>query len=71
MSIPAIHAADTSYTAYVNLVNNLHSKGRTIHGIGIQATWDSTFQSPKYYSDVLQPLAGLGLPIWVTEFDAQ
>ncbi|MGA2916506.1 MAG: endo-1,4-beta-xylanase [Sedimentisphaerales bacterium] len=59
-------------TDYVNLVNNLRSKGAPIHGIGIQGHLGQrpNFNPITYWNNVLKPLGTLGLSIWVTEFDA-
>ncbi len=57
---------------YVSRANSLISMGAPIDGLGIQGHLgaDLTFYPQQYYDDVLQPLAALELPIWVTEFDA-
>ena len=57
---------------YVSLADSLTVLGATIDGLGIQGHLgaDLTFDPARYYSDVLQVLAVLGLPIWATEFDA-
>jgi GH35 family endo-1,4-beta-xylanase len=62
----------TSSTDYVNLVNNLRSKGAPIGGIGIQGHLGQkpNFDPVTYWNNVLKTLGTLGLPIWVTEFDA-
>jgi GH35 family endo-1,4-beta-xylanase len=57
---------------YVSRASSLISMGAPIDGLGIQAHLGAnlTFDPALYYSNVLQPLATLGLPIWATEFDA-
>jgi GH35 family endo-1,4-beta-xylanase len=62
-----------SSSEYVARYNNLISLGAPIDGLGIQGHLgaDLTFDPALYYSDVLQPLATVGLPIWATEFDAR
>lgn len=61
-----------SASEYIARYNNMISSGATIDGLGIQGHLgaNSTFDPALYYSDVLQPLAALNLPIWATEFDA-
>jgi GH35 family endo-1,4-beta-xylanase len=62
-----------SSTNYVNRANSLiNTYGTQIDGFGIQAhlAENATFSPTSYYSNVLQPLAALGRPIWATEFDA-
>lgn len=62
----------TPSSDYVNLVNNLRGKGAPIHGIGIEGHLGQTpaFNPTTYWNNVLKPLGTTGLPIWVTEFDA-
>jgi GH35 family endo-1,4-beta-xylanase len=57
---------------YVSRANSLIGMGAPIDGLGIQGHLgaDLTFDPVSYYNSVLQPLAAVGLPIWVTEFDA-
>ncbi|MBN1392263.1 MAG: endo-1,4-beta-xylanase [Sedimentisphaerales bacterium] len=57
---------------YVARASSLISMGAPIDGLGIQGHLgaDLTFNPASYYSNVLEPLATLDLPIWVTEFDA-
>ncbi len=56
---------------YVTRASNLISLGAPIDGFGIQGHLDTgVFNPESYYNNVLQPLATLGRPIWVTEFDA-
>ncbi len=61
-----------SSSEYVARYNNLVGLGAQIDGLGIQGHLEanSVFNPALYYSDVLQPLAALNRPIWVTEFDA-
>ena len=58
-------------TSYVNRANRLIALGAPIGGLGIQAHLGtiSSFNAANYYSNVLVPLAAVGLPIWATEFD--
>ncbi len=62
-----------SYTssAYVSRTLNLISLGAPIHGIGLQGHVNSPFNPESYWTNVLEPIrTGLGLPIWVTEYDS-
>jgi GH35 family endo-1,4-beta-xylanase len=62
-----------SSSAYVSRANSLiNTYGAQIDGFGIQAHLleNVTFSPTSYYTNVLQPLAALGRPIWATEFDA-
>jgi len=56
---------------YVTRANQLIALGAPIHGIGIQGHVNSPFDPVSYWTNVLEPLrTGLGLPIWVTEYDS-
>ena len=54
---------------YRDRANSLIGMGAPIHGLGIQGHINTPFNPQSYYDDVLEPLATVGLPIWVTEFD--
>ncbi|MFA5423386.1 MAG: endo-1,4-beta-xylanase [Phycisphaerae bacterium] len=54
---------------YRDRANNIISLGGAVEGLGIQAHVGSPFRPDDYYSDVLLPLAEVGLPIMATEFD--
>jgi len=57
---------------YAARASSLISMGAPIDGLGIQGHLGAnlTFEPQNYYDNVLEPLATLDLPIWVTEFDA-
>ncbi len=54
---------------YASRANSLISMGAPIHGLGIQGHIEYNFNPQLYYNNVLVPLATVGLPIMVTEFD--
>jgi len=54
---------------YASRANSLISDGAPIDGLGIQGHMNSPVSAAQYYSDVLVPLAAVGLPIIATEFD--
>ncbi|HBG26443.1 MAG: hypothetical protein A2Y10_09985 [Planctomycetes bacterium GWF2_41_51] len=54
---------------YASRANGLISQGAPIDALGIQGHINSGFNPQTYYNSVLQPLAAVGLPIWITEFD--
>lgn len=54
---------------YASRANGLISQGAPIDGLGIQGHINTGLNADSYYNNVLVPLAGVGLPIWVTEFD--
>ena len=57
---------------YVTRTNQLIALGAPIHGIGIQGHVASPFNPESYWTNVLERLrTGVGLPIWVTEFDVE
>jgi|GEM_PF-2006609 len=57
---------------YVTRTNQLIALGAPIHGIGIQGHVASPFNPESYWTNVLERLrTGLGLPIWVTEYDSE
>jgi GH35 family endo-1,4-beta-xylanase len=56
---------------YRNRLNSLIGMGAPVEGIGIQGHMASPVDAQRYYDDVLEPLAEVGLPIFVTEFDVQ
>ncbi len=56
-------------TPYANRALGLINLGAPVEGLGIQAHVNSPFQPEKYYNDVLQKLAVVGVPIMATEFD--
>ncbi|MDD5063982.1 MAG: endo-1,4-beta-xylanase [Phycisphaerae bacterium] len=60
-------------TPYAARATSLIGMGAPIDALGIQGHLGAnlTFDPALYYSDVLQPLAALDLPIWATEFDAR
>jgi endo-1,4-beta-xylanase len=53
---------------YINLVNKLRDKGAPVHAVGVQAHLPDNFNR-ILFMNVLDDLATLGLPIWLTEFD--
>ncbi len=55
--------------AYASRAQGLISLGAPIGGLGIQGHVDSPFDPELYYTDVLQELAVVGVPIIATEFD--
>ncbi|MEJ2649230.1 MAG: endo-1,4-beta-xylanase, partial [Sedimentisphaerales bacterium] len=55
--------------AYARRANGLIALGAPIEGLGIQAHVKSPFQPEKYYNNVLEELALVGLPIMATEYD--
>ncbi len=56
-------------TPYANRALGLINLGAPVEGLGIQAHVNSSFQPERYYNDVLQKLAVVGVPIMATEFD--
>jgi endo-1,4-beta-xylanase len=64
-----ISSMGTSLQAYKDLVTDLTDKGAPIHRIGVQGHMESDFDRWAA-SHCFDSLAELGLPIWVTEFDA-
>ena len=68
---------DNSFGGYngqtqANRINQLIALGAPIHGIGIQGHVASPFNPDSYWTNVLERLrTGVGLPIWVTEFDVE
>ncbi len=55
-------------TPYKNLITNLRNNGAPIHAIGVQGHIEVNFNRTNALK-VLDSLAQLGLPIWITEFD--
>jgi len=55
--------------AYASRANGLIALGAPVEGLGIQAHVASPFNPELYYSNVLQELAVVGVPIIATEFD--
>ncbi len=55
--------------AYAKRAEGLIALGAPVEGLGIQAHISSPFQPEKYYSNVLEKLAVVGLPIMATEYD--
>jgi GH35 family endo-1,4-beta-xylanase len=54
---------------YANRAKGLIALGGRVEGLGIQGHVNSPFQPEKYYNNVLQELAVVGLPIIATEYD--
>jgi endo-1,4-beta-xylanase len=57
---------------YIAHIEWLQSQGAPIHGIGVQGhIWkDDILSTPTLVKERLDKLAGLGLPIWISEFDS-
>jgi GH35 family endo-1,4-beta-xylanase len=55
--------------AYASRARGLIALGAPVEGLGIQAHISAPFDPERYYNNVLQELAVLGLPIMATEFD--
>ncbi|MBN2591384.1 MAG: endo-1,4-beta-xylanase [Sedimentisphaerales bacterium] len=58
-------------TPYANRAKGLIDLGAPVEGLGIQAHIASPFQPERYYNDVLQKLAVVGVPIMATEYDTE
>ena len=56
---------------YASRAQGLINLGAPVEGLGIQAHVNSPFQPERYYNNVLQELAVVGLPIIVTEYDTE
>jgi GH35 family endo-1,4-beta-xylanase len=56
---------------YVTSIRRLLAQGAPIHGVGIQGhIWhEDILAHPDVLKERLDKLAGLGLPIWISEFD--
>jgi len=57
--------------AYASRAQGLISLGAPVEGLGIQGHVNSPFNPELYYTDVLQELAVVGVPIIATEYDTE
>src|SRR4029078_4426144 len=62
---------ETQTDAYVAQVRDLLKQGAPIDAVGIQGhLWkEDVLAHPEVIGQRLDKVAGLGLPIWITEFD--
>ena len=56
---------------YASRAQGLIDLGAPVEGLGIQAHVNSPFQPERYYRNVLEELAVVGLPIIATEYDTE
>ncbi len=63
---------NTETTAYVKQIRALQTQGAPIDGVGIQGhVWaEDIVRHPARVQQRLAEVAAVGLPIWITEFDA-
>lgn len=67
----SIIAGDAGRTAaYIAQVESLRARGAPIHGVGVQGHFWGDVVDPVAILARLDQLSVLGLPVWVTEYDA-